>query len=68
VIAYIEQHKHVSPKLDERITDHHGHIMGDHHHLSDMAEQTGRADFDIERSETFVYSGQLNRHGVLMLD
>lgn len=68
VIAYIEQHKHVSPKLDERITDHHGHIMGDHHHLSDMAEQTGRAHVDIEKSETYVYSGHINQHGLLMID
>jgi hypothetical protein len=65
VIAYIEEQQEVAPVLDDRLTDQHGHIMGDHTHLHEVWEETGRNDVDIDLSRFYKYTGELDKHGRL---
>jgi sulfur-oxidizing protein SoxB len=65
VIAYIEEQQEVAPVLDDRLTDQHGHIMGDHTHLHEVWEETGRNDVDIDLSRFYQYTGELDKHGRL---
>ena len=51
--------------LDDRLTDHDGEIMGDHTHLHEVWEETGRNDVDIDRSRFYKYSGALDKQGRL---
>ena len=67
VIHYIEQQKQVTPKLDNRITDHHGQIMADHDHLHEIANQTGRSEVDIENVGPYQYQGHLDHEGYLQI-
>jgi len=68
VIAYIEQQKQVAPALDQRLTDHHGHILGDHEHLHAVQEQSGRNDVDLDRDRVFHYHGKLDSENRLVLE
>ena len=68
VIHFIEKQKRIAPKLDKRITDHHGHIMSDHHHLHEVARQTGRSDIDVENSNEYIYQGKMDDEGYLQLE
>jgi S-sulfosulfanyl-L-cysteine sulfohydrolase len=63
VIAYIEEQKEVAPVLDSRLTDQHGHIMGDHTHLNEVWKETGRNEINIDRSRFYKYRGVLDKKG-----
>jgi len=63
VIAYIEEQKKVAPVLDSRLTDHNGHIMGDHTHLNEVWKETGRDVIDIDLSRFYKYRGELDNNG-----
>ena len=65
VIAYIEEQKEVAPVLDDRLTDQHGQIMGDHTHLAQVWEETGRNEIDIDLSRFYKYQGVLDKNGRL---
>jgi sulfur-oxidizing protein SoxB len=65
VIAFIEQQEEVAPVLDDRLTDQDGHIMGDHTHLNEVWEETGRNEIDIDRSRFYKYKGTLDNNGRL---
>jgi len=65
VIAYIEEQQEIAPVLDDRLTDRHGHIMGDHTHLHEVWEETGRNEVDIDLSRFYKYVGALDEHGRL---
>lgn len=65
VIAYIEEQQEVAPVLDDRLTDHDGHIMGDHTHLHEVWEETGRNEVDIDLSRFYKYVGALDKQGRL---
>jgi sulfur-oxidizing protein SoxB len=67
VIKYIEQHKQIAPKLDHRITNHHGHIMGDHDHLHEVAKQTGRSEIDINTAQQYQYRGYIDKEGYIRI-
>jgi len=67
VVHYIEQHKSISPKLDERITDHHGHIMSDHDHLHEDAIETGLNEVNVEGAREYQYQGKIDRQGYLSI-
>lgn len=60
VIAYIEEQGKISPKLDLRITDHHGEMLTDDLHLHETWRKTGRNEFDIDTTKVFRYKGSLN--------
>lgn len=66
VIAYIEKQRLIVSRLDKRITDHHGNILGDHQQLHEIAKQTGRADVDIEDARIYQYQGKLDQTGYLI--
>jgi 2',3'-cyclic-nucleotide 2'-phosphodiesterase (5'-nucleotidase family) len=66
VIAYIEKQQKITPKLDSRITDHHGNIMGDHAHLHEIAHQTGRSEVDLD-ANIYQYHGQIDQSGYLKI-
>jgi len=68
VIAYIEKQKRVAPVLDYRVTDHHGHIMGDHEHLHEVWEESGRNAVDLDRDRVFQYRGKLDPDNHLVLE
>jgi 2',3'-cyclic-nucleotide 2'-phosphodiesterase (5'-nucleotidase family) len=63
VIAYIEEQMEVAPVLDDRLTDHNGHIMGDHTHLDEVWEETGRNEFGIDLAKFYKYRGELDKNG-----
>jgi len=63
VLAYIEEQKLVSPVLDKRLTNQHGHIMSDHEHLHEINEESGRDEFDLETASIYKYHGRLNEAG-----
>lgn len=65
VIHYIEENKQVAPKLDRRITDHHGHIMADHDHLHEHATQTGRSEVFVEGEKQYQYHGHIDKKGYI---
>jgi sulfur-oxidizing protein SoxB len=65
VIAYIEEQKEIAPVLDHRLTNQHGHIMGDHTHLEEVWEETGRNEIDIDRSRFYQYRGAIDKEGRL---
>lgn len=65
VIAYIEEQNEVAPSLDDRLTDQHGNIMGDHTHLHEVWEETGRNEIDIDRSRFYQYRGAVDKDGRL---
>ena len=67
IISYIEEHQHISPKLDKRITDHHGNIMSDHIHLDEIAKQTGAAEIKNNHARIYQYQGQLDNAGYLKM-
>jgi sulfur-oxidizing protein SoxB len=65
VIAFIEEQQEVAPVLDDRLTDDDGHIMGDHTHLHEVWEETGRNEVDIDLSRFYSYVGALDKQGRL---
>ena len=65
VIAYIEEQKEIAPVLDHRLTNQHGHIMGDHTHLEEVWEETGRNEIDFDRSRYYQYRGAVDKDGRL---
>ena len=65
VIAYIEEQKEIAPVLDNRLTNQHGHIMGDHTHLQEVWEKTGRNEIDVDLSRFYKYKGALDNNGRL---
>jgi sulfur-oxidizing protein SoxB len=65
VIAYIEEQKEVAPVLDHRLTDQHDQIMGDHTHLNEVWQETGRNEVDIDLSRFYRYRGELDKQGRL---
>jgi len=65
VIAYIEEQKTISAKLDQRITDHNGQIMTDHPHLHETWEITGRDEFNLNTANVYKYQGNLDKWGRL---
>jgi 5'-nucleotidase len=67
VIHYIEQQKQLAPELDNRISDHHGQILADHHHLHDVARQTGRSEIEVEGVRQYQYQGRINDEGFIRL-
>ena len=67
VIHYIEQQKQLAPEIDNRITDHHGRILADHHHLHEVAEQTGRSEIEVEGVGQYQYLGRINEEGYIQL-
>ncbi len=67
VIHYIEQQKEIAPRLDKRMTDHHGHIMGDHSHLHEIAKQTGRSEVEVENVRQYQYRGHIDHEGYMRL-
>lgn len=68
VIAYIEQEKHIHPEVDNRITDHNGHIMTDHQHLHEYARQTGRDQVDQINDRIYQFHGKRDNTGYLKID
>lgn len=60
VIAYIEEHHHVAPVLDRRITNQHGVIMSDHQHTHEVWSASGRPSTDLDKARAFRYYGKLN--------
>lgn len=68
VIAYIESKKRVAPVLDRRMTDHHGHILGDHEHLHEVQEESGRNDVHLEKDRVFQYRGRLDPNNRLVFE
>lgn len=67
VIHYIEQQKEVAPRLDKRMTDHYGHILGDHSHLHEIAKQTGRSEVEVENARQYQYRGHIDHEGYMRL-
>jgi len=67
IIAYIEQRIKIAPKLDKRITDNHGHVMGDGLHLHETAQQTGRSDVRDMQAKYYRYQGHINQAGYIEL-
>jgi len=65
VIAYIEGQQEIAPVLDHRLTDQHGNIMGDHIHLDEIWQETGRDKIDIDLSRFYKYKGALDNQGRL---
>lgn len=63
VLAYIEEQKEVSPTLDNRITNQHGHIMSDHDHLHETWTESGQNEVDIENTKVYKYSGKIDEAG-----
>ena len=55
----------MAPVLDDRLTDQHGQIMGDHTHLAQVWEETGRNEIDIDLSRFYKYQGVLDKNGRL---
>lgn len=68
VIHYIEQQQKVASRLDNRITDKHGDVMGDHTHLHEVEKQSGRSEVDIENTRLYQYRGQIDHNGYLQIN
>lgn len=63
IIAYIEDKKVVSPVLDHRLTDHNGHIMGDHSHLDEIWDESGKTEVDLKQTGGYRYRGVIDQNG-----
>lgn len=66
VIAYVKEQEKISPRLDQRITDHNGHIMVDHHHVHERWEKAGRDEYDLDKESLFIYKGRKDKSGRLI--
>jgi len=59
VIKYIESKKHIHSELDKRITDHHGNIMSDSHHLQKCMKKSGGEKSETHNDKAYIYQGRL---------